>query len=100
MTDKEEKAFIIIAFVVGTIIRLFLIVFVIVLSIILPWTLPLWIILGILSGGVHSVGILLECLKEKTKTIPPATNEVPNEDFENALRDWNKNRRRGTQRKD
>lgn len=87
MTEKEDKTFIILVIVV--------------LSIIQPWTIPIWIILGLLFGILYLAGVLLEKSAEKKKQRKiPTAKDISNEDFENALRDWNKNRRRGTQRKD
>lgn len=69
----------------------------------------LWLLFNTSIGQmiilISIISIFLLLLRDgiknsENKTIPPSTNEVPNEDFENALRDWNKNRRRGTQRKD
>ncbi len=88
MTYKEDKPFIIVTIVV--------------LSFIYPWTIQIWIILGLLFGILlYLAAVLLEKSEEKKKKRKiPTAKDVPNEDFENALRDWNKNRRRGTQRKD
>jgi len=78
--------------------KYFLILVVVVLSITMPWTIPIWIGFGLLIGILYLVAEYLEYRyenKKKTQQNIPAPKEVSDEDFENAVKDWNKNRRRG-----